>query len=160
MNIYVGNLSYGMSEDELRDAFGAFGEVSSVKILMDRETGRSRGFGFVEMPNNGEAETAIAQLNGKDIGGRALRINEARPREQREQRRGLGARGRVRSQRGFHRGGRPASKPSVMSRLRRKQAPRRYNRTATSQQQRPAASTGARLHRGATRNVLSEMDPE
>jgi RNA recognition motif-containing protein len=83
MNIYVGNLSYGMSEDELRDAFGAFGEVSSVKILMDRETGRSRGFGFVEMPNKSEAETAIAQLNGKDLGGRALRINEARPREQR-----------------------------------------------------------------------------
>jgi RNA recognition motif-containing protein len=87
MNIYVGNLSYGMSEDELRDAFGAFGEVSSVKILMDRETGRSRGFGFVEMPNNSEAETAIAQLNGKDVGGRALRINEARPREQQQQRR-------------------------------------------------------------------------
>jgi RNA recognition motif-containing protein len=83
MNIYVGNLSYGMSEDELRDAFGAFGEVSSVKILMDRETGRSRGFGFVEMPNKSEAETAIAQLNGKDVGGRALRINEARPKEQR-----------------------------------------------------------------------------
>jgi len=82
MNIYVGNLSYGMSEDELRDAFGAFGEVSSVKILMDRETGRSRGFGFVEMPNQSEAETAITQLNGKDVGGRALRINEARPREQ------------------------------------------------------------------------------
>jgi len=76
MNIYVGNLSYGMSEDELREA-------SSVKILMDRETGRSRGFGFVEMPNQGEAEAAIAQLNGKDVGGRALRINEARPREQR-----------------------------------------------------------------------------
>lgn len=83
MNIYVGNLSYGMSEDELRDAFGAFGEVSSVKILMDRETGRSRGFGFVEMPNKSEGETAIAQLNGKELGGRALRINEARPREQR-----------------------------------------------------------------------------
>ena len=82
MNIYVGNLSYGMSEDALRDAFGAFGEVSSVKILMDRETGRSRGFGFVEMPNQSEAETAIAQLNGKDVDGRALRINEARPREQ------------------------------------------------------------------------------
>ena len=82
MNIYVGNLSYGMSEDELRDAFGAFGQVSSVKILMDRETGRSRGFGFVEMPNQSEAETAIAKLNGKDVGGRALRINEARPREQ------------------------------------------------------------------------------
>ena len=83
MNIYVGNLSYGMSEGELRDAFAAFGEVSSVKILMDRETGRSRGFGFVEMPNQGEAEAAIAQLNGKDVGGRALRINEARPRERR-----------------------------------------------------------------------------
>ena len=83
MNIYVGNLSYNMSEDELRDAFGAYGEVSSVKILMDRETGRSRGFGFVEMPNKDEAETAIAQLNGKDVGGRPLRINEARPREPR-----------------------------------------------------------------------------
>jgi RNA recognition motif-containing protein len=83
MNIYVGNLSYSMSEGELRDAFGAFGEVSSVKILVDRETGRSRGFGFVEMPNQSEAETAITQLNGKDLGGRALRINEARPRERR-----------------------------------------------------------------------------
>jgi len=87
MNIYVGNLSYGMSEEELREAFGAFGTVSSVKILMDRETGRSRGFGFVEMPNQNEAEKAIAQLNGKDVGGRALRINEARPREQQQQRR-------------------------------------------------------------------------
>lgn len=83
MNIYVGNLSYGMSEDELRDAFGAFGQVSSVKILMDRETGRSRGFGFVEMPSASEAEAAISQLNGKDVGGRALRINEARPKEPR-----------------------------------------------------------------------------
>lgn len=83
MNIYVGNLSYGMSEDELRDAFGAFGEVSSVKILMDRETGRSRGFGFVEMPNQSDGEKAIAQLNGKEVGGRPLRINEARPKEQR-----------------------------------------------------------------------------
>lgn len=81
MNIYVGNLSYGMSEDELRQAFSAHGEVSSAKILMDRETGRSRGFGFVEMPNQSEAEAAIAQLNGKDVGGRPLRINEARPRE-------------------------------------------------------------------------------
>jgi RNA recognition motif-containing protein len=83
MNIYVGNLSYGMSESELRDAFAVFGEVSSAKILIDRETGRSRGFGFVEMPNQGEATAAIAQLNGKDLGGRALRINEARPREPR-----------------------------------------------------------------------------
>jgi len=83
MNIYVGNLSYGMTEDELRQAFSAFGQVSSVKILMDRETGRSRGFGFVEMLNQSEGEAAVAQLNGKDLGGRALRINEARPREAR-----------------------------------------------------------------------------
>lgn len=83
MNIYVGNLSYSLSEQELRDAFGAHGEVSSVKILSDRETGRSRGFGFVEMPNQSEGEAAIAQLNGKDLGGRALRVNEARPRERR-----------------------------------------------------------------------------
>ena len=83
MNIYVGNLSYSLSEQELRDAFAAHGDVSSVKILTDRETGRSRGFGFVEMPNQNEGETAIAQLNGKDLGGRALRVNEARPRERR-----------------------------------------------------------------------------
>lgn len=83
MNIYVGNLSYGMSEDELREAFSAHGEVSSVKILTDRETGRSRGFGFVEMPNASEGEKAISQLNGKELGGRALRVNEARPRERR-----------------------------------------------------------------------------
>ena len=81
MNIYVGNLSYGMSEGELRDAFSEYGEVSSAKILMDRETGRSRGFGFVEMPNQNEAEAAVSQMNGKDLGGRALRVNEARPRE-------------------------------------------------------------------------------
>jgi RNA recognition motif-containing protein len=83
MNIYVGNLSYGMSEDELREAFSAYGDVSSVKILSDRETGRSRGFGFVEMPNQSEGEAAITQLNGKELGGRTLRVNEARPREQR-----------------------------------------------------------------------------
>jgi RNA recognition motif-containing protein len=83
MNIYVGNLSYGMSEDELREAFSAYGDVSSVKILSDRETGRSRGFGFVEMPNQSEGEAAVAQLNGKELGGRTLRVNEARPRERR-----------------------------------------------------------------------------
>jgi RNA recognition motif-containing protein len=83
MNIYVGNLSYSMSEDELRAAFAAHGEVSQVKILTDRETGRSRGFGFVEMPNHSEGESAINQLNGKEVGGRALRVNEARPRERR-----------------------------------------------------------------------------
>jgi RNA recognition motif-containing protein len=83
MNIYVGNLSYTATEGELRDAFAAFGTVTSAKILMDRETGRSRGFGFVEMPNQSEGEAAISSLNGKELGGRALRINEARPRERR-----------------------------------------------------------------------------
>jgi RNA recognition motif-containing protein len=83
MNIYVGNLSYSLSESELRDAFAAYGEVSSVKVLMDRETGRSRGFGFVEMPNQSEAEIAVAEVNGKEVGGRPLRVNEARPREAR-----------------------------------------------------------------------------
>jgi RNA recognition motif-containing protein len=83
MNIYVGNLSYDMSEEALREAFAAYGDVSSAKILSDRETGRSRGFGFVEMPNQSEGEAAVAQLNGKEVGGRALRVNEARPREPR-----------------------------------------------------------------------------
>ncbi len=83
MNIYVGNLSYSLDESELREAFTAFGEVSSVKVLMDRETGRSRGFGFVEMPNQAEGEAAVAEINGKEVGGRALRVNEARPREAR-----------------------------------------------------------------------------
>ena len=83
MNIYVGNLSYTLDEAELREAFSAYGEVSSVKVLMDRETGRSRGFGFVEMPNQAEAEAAVAEINGKEIGGRALRVNETRPREAR-----------------------------------------------------------------------------
>ena len=83
MNIYVGNLSYSLMESELRDAIAAFGNVSSVKILTDRETGRSRGFGFVEMPNQAEGEAAVANLNGKDLGGRPLRVNEARPRERR-----------------------------------------------------------------------------
>ncbi len=83
MNIYVGNLSYSLTESELREAFANFGAVSSVKILSDRETGRSRGFGFVEMPNQAEGEAAVANLNGKDVGGRPLRVNEARPRERR-----------------------------------------------------------------------------
>ena len=72
-----------MTEDELREAFSEYGDVSSVKILSDRETGRSRGFGFVEMPNQSEGEAAVAQLNGKELGGRTLRVNEARPRERR-----------------------------------------------------------------------------
>ncbi|WP_349255241.1 RNA-binding protein [Spectribacter hydrogenoxidans] len=83
MNIYVGNLPWGSSEDDLRAAFEAYGEVSSAKIITDRESGRSRGFGFVEMPDKGSAEAAIQALNETDFQGRNLRVNEARPREDR-----------------------------------------------------------------------------
>jgi RNA recognition motif-containing protein len=82
MNIYVGNLSHDVTEDDLRQAFEAFGEVSSVNIIKDRFSGESRGFGFVEMPAKAEAETAINDLNGQDIKGRAVNVNEARPRPQ------------------------------------------------------------------------------
>jgi len=81
--IYVGNLSYRTDENGLRDAFGEFGSVTDVHIVTDRETGRSRGFAFVEMPDDNEANTAIEQLNGKDFEGRALTVNVARPRENR-----------------------------------------------------------------------------
>lgn len=83
MNIYVGNLTYDLSEAELREAFEAFGTVDSAKIITDRDTGRSKGFGFVEMPDQGNAESAIEGMNGQELGGRALRVNEARPRERR-----------------------------------------------------------------------------
>ncbi len=79
MNIYVGNLSWGLSEDDLRDAFESYGEVDSVKIIQDKMTGRSRGFGFVEMPDDSEGKAAIAELNGKELDGRAIKVNEARP---------------------------------------------------------------------------------
>ena len=78
MNIYVGNLNYNLSEDELRQAFEEFGEVSSAKIILDKYSGRSKGFGFVEMPNDGEASAAIEGLNDKDFGGRNMRVNQAR----------------------------------------------------------------------------------
>jgi len=83
VNIYVGNLSRDVSEAELREAFQAFGEVSSASIIKDKFTGESRGFGFVEMPNKAEAESAISSLNGKDLKGRAINVNEARPRTDR-----------------------------------------------------------------------------
>ena len=83
MKLYVGNLAFETSGENLREHFTQAGTVESATVVEDHDTGRSRGFGFVEMPNQGEAEKAIAQLNGKDVGGRALRINEARPKEQR-----------------------------------------------------------------------------
>ena len=79
MNIYVGNISYSTSEEDLRESFGQFGEVTSAKIITDRETGRSKGFGFVEMADDDAGNKAIEEMNGKEIGGRDLRVNMARP---------------------------------------------------------------------------------
>ena len=79
MNIYVANISFRASEGQLKDLFQQFGEVTSVKIITDRDTGRSRGFGFVEMANDSEGKQAIAQLNGAEFGERNLVVNEARP---------------------------------------------------------------------------------
>ena len=80
MNIYVGNLPYNVTDDELRAAFADFGEVASANVIMDRMSGRSKGFGFVEMPNNGEAEQAINALNESALNGRNIKVNQARPR--------------------------------------------------------------------------------
>ncbi|MES2620476.1 MAG: RNA-binding protein [Bacteroidota bacterium] len=79
MNIYVANISFRASEGQLKELFQQFGEVSSVKIVTDRDTGRSRGFGFIEMPNDSEGQQAIAQLNGTEFAERNLVVNEARP---------------------------------------------------------------------------------
>ena len=83
MNIFVSNLPYTATEDEVRQLFEGYGSVDTVRLMTDRDTGRPRGFGFVEMPNGTEARAAIAALNGKDLGGRSLTVNEARPREER-----------------------------------------------------------------------------
>ncbi|MBN2627256.1 MAG: RNA-binding protein [Spirochaetales bacterium] len=81
MNIYAGNLSYALTEDDLKQAFAEFGEVINAKIIMDRDTGRSKGFGFVEMGNDEEGEKAIEALDGSPLKGRNLKVNEARPRQ-------------------------------------------------------------------------------
>jgi len=90
MNIYVGNISRDVSESELREAFAAFGTVASAAIIKEKYSGESRGFGFVEMPNKEEAEKAVAALNGKDLKGRNLTVNEARPRTDRPRTGGYG----------------------------------------------------------------------
>ena len=82
-NIYVGNISFQTSEQDLDAAFSAYGQVERVQIVKDRDTGQSRGFAFVEMPDNADADKAMAALNGADLGGRTLTVNEARPREAR-----------------------------------------------------------------------------
>jgi RNA recognition motif-containing protein len=90
-NIYVGNCSYDVTEEQLRALFAAYGEVGSVKVVMDRDTGRPRGFAFVEMPDASAARAAIKGVDGTDLGGRALKVNEARPKGDRG-----GGRGRQR----------------------------------------------------------------
>ena len=95
MNIYVGNLAFSVSESELQAAFEAHGKVDSARIITDKHTGNSKGFGFVEMPNDAEAKAAMADLNGKDVGGRDMKVNEAKPREDnRDRNRGGGGGGR------------------------------------------------------------------
>lgn len=82
MNIYIGNLSFNTTEDQIRQAFTAFGEVSTVNIITDKYSGESKGFGFVEMGSKSEAIAAISGLNGQEIDGRSVKVNEAKPREQ------------------------------------------------------------------------------
>jgi cold-inducible RNA-binding protein len=99
-NIFVGNLSFNTNEDELRQVFEAYGQVERVSIMTDRDTGRSRGFGFVEMASNEDGEKAIAALNGSQIGGRTINVNEARPKAER-----VGGGGGGRGDRGGRGGG-------------------------------------------------------
>jgi RNA recognition motif-containing protein len=86
MNIYVGNLPYAVDRDGLKELFAPFGEVLSARIVIDRDTNRSKGFGFVEMPNDEQARQAIEAMNGQDVDGRKVVVNEARPREERPRR--------------------------------------------------------------------------
>ena len=90
MKLYVGNLSFSSTEDEVREAFSAFGTVDTVNLITDRETGRAKGFGFVEMGNADEAKAAIEGLNGKQLANRSIVVNEARPKEDRPARGGFG----------------------------------------------------------------------
>jgi RNA recognition motif-containing protein len=90
MNIYVGNLSFNVTEADLKEAFGAFGTVQTASIIKDKYSGESRGFGFVEISNSEEAQKAIAALNGKELKGRALKVNEAKPQSDRPRSGGFG----------------------------------------------------------------------
>ena len=87
MNIYVGNLSYEITDDEVKDLFSPHGEISSVSIIKDKQSGQSKGFGFIEMPNQAEAEEAIKALNESEVKGRNIKVNTARPKEERPKRR-------------------------------------------------------------------------
>jgi RNA recognition motif-containing protein len=87
MNIYVGNLAFNVTEEDLKEAFAAFGQVESIKIITDRFSGQSKGFGFVEMPDNSDADKAMKALNGQSIKGRNIKVNQARPKSDRPKRR-------------------------------------------------------------------------
>ncbi len=91
MNIYVGNLPNSVNENDLREVFQAFGEVSTASVIKDKFSGESRGFGFIEMPNKGEAEKAISMMNGKDLKGRTAKVNEAKPKTDSSRSGGFGA---------------------------------------------------------------------
>ncbi|MHC4149967.1 MAG: RNA recognition motif domain-containing protein [Planctomycetota bacterium] len=94
MNIYVGNLVFDVTEDDLREAFKQFGEITEVRLIMDKFSGKSKGFGFIEMPSKDEAEKAIEEMNGKEFMGRAINVNEAKPKVDRGGRGGRGGGGR------------------------------------------------------------------
>jgi RNA recognition motif-containing protein len=106
MDIYCGNLAYATTDEGLKAAFAAYGEVTSARVVTDRMTGRSKGFGFVEMPNAEQAEAAIAALNGSEMDGRPIRVNESQPKPQDERRGGRGGFGGGRGGRGGFGGGR------------------------------------------------------
>ena len=103
--LYVGNLPYSVRDEDLQQAFGAYGAVNSAKVMMERDTGRSKGFGFVEMGSDAEAQAAIEGMNGQSLGGRSLVVNEARPMEARPPRTGGGGFGGGRREGGFGGGG-------------------------------------------------------
>lgn len=103
--LYVGNLPYSVRDEDLQQAFGEFGQVSSAKVMMERDTGRSKGFGFVEMGSDAEAQSAINGMNGQMLGGRSLVVNEARPMEPRPPRSGGGGFGGGRREGGYGGGG-------------------------------------------------------
>jgi len=103
--LYVGNLPYSVRDEDLQQAFGAYGAVNSAKVMMERDTGRSKGFGFVEMGSDAEAQAAVEGMNGQSLGGRSLVVNEARPMEARPPRTGGGGFGGGRREGGFGGGG-------------------------------------------------------
>ena len=105
MDIYCGNLAYATTDDGLKAAFAAYGEVTSARVVTDRMTGRSKGFGFVEMPNAEQAEAAIAALNGSEMDGRPIRVNQSQPKPQEDRRGGRGGFGGGRGGRGGFGGG-------------------------------------------------------